>query len=183
MLQQFREDAVHLQNIPHHTTRVHATTESDGELPVHRLQPSKLPLGYICMRCGAKNAHHVDQCYAKSLECRSCDKSGHITSVCRATATKSDDHKLTVIVHQATKSRCSAHHVDGSVEDCRGLGPTPMYRHMLCSSNTSHRHLFLIVHCLPVSYRCNTTNIGNLQLRRIHMAIISTLTRIQGRSV
>ena len=124
MLQQVREDAVHLQNIPHHTTRVHATAESDGELPVHRLQHSKLPLGYICMRCGAKNAHYVDQCYAKSLECRSCHKIGHIASVCRATATQSDDHKPTGIVHQATKSRCSVHHVGGSVEDCGGLGPT-----------------------------------------------------------
>ena len=124
ILQQVREDAVHLQNIPRHTTRVHATAESDGELHVHRLQPSKLPLGYICMRYGAKNAHYIDQCYAKSLECRSCHKIGHIASVCRATDTKSDDHKLTGTVHQATKSRCSAHQTSAHLFGASALHQT-----------------------------------------------------------
>ena len=47
-------------------------------------QTIKLPLNYICIRCGAKRKHAAKDCFAIKLKCRKCNKLGHIAKVCKA---------------------------------------------------------------------------------------------------
>lgn len=133
MLQTVREDAASLHNSLQ-PTRVHASSEADYHA-VNRVQPQKLPSGYTCMRCGAKNAHYVDKCYAKSLECRSCHKVGHIASVCRGGGNRGAELRraCTSRVHQATE--LPLHQMEGATDGCQAY----CHGHTPCSSNSMAR--------------------------------------------
>ena len=93
LVQQVREDAATLHQPQ--VARAHQITDNQAvsaassnvispDDALLRIQSYKLPQGYECMRCGARNKHHVNKCFAKSLECRLCHKIGHISKVCRS---------------------------------------------------------------------------------------------------
>ena len=50
---------------------------------------SEIPVGYVCMRCGADRKHLAKNCWAITVNCRKCGKSGHIARVCKAKTTHS----------------------------------------------------------------------------------------------
>ena len=90
MVHQIRQDAAKLKSST--TLRVHASTEEFDEdaISFHRLhqrstlQQKSVPSTYVCTRCGAKARHFVDKCFAIKLDCRKCNKTGHIAAVCRS---------------------------------------------------------------------------------------------------
>lgn len=107
LIQQVRDDTAILHQPHQHHSNVHATQDTDYN-DVHRIQSDKLHPGYVCMRCGAKCKHHVDKCYAKTLECRLCHKIGHIQAVCR-----SSGRQRTLHVRESAEAN-SVHQMRGS---------------------------------------------------------------------
>jgi hypothetical protein len=50
---------------------------------------SKLPMGYICIRCGARAKHFAKQCFAVNTTCNQCGKIGHLAKMCKSGKNKS----------------------------------------------------------------------------------------------
>ena len=63
-------------------TSVHALCDDDDN--IHKLK-SVIPKKYdSCMRCGAKEKDLVQDCFAIKLKCNFCNKTGHISRVCKS---------------------------------------------------------------------------------------------------
>ena len=45
---------------------------------------SSVPDTYVCIRCNAKKSHFANNCFAKNLICKKCNKKGHIAAACRS---------------------------------------------------------------------------------------------------
>ena len=88
MIHQVREDAIDM----HHNqqSKAHFTDYSENDYEsLNKVQSSRSPPpGYVCIRCGAKAKHFVDTCFAKSVQCNTCNKIGHISKVCRSNMTQ-----------------------------------------------------------------------------------------------
>lgn len=55
----------------------------------HRPKPAgmkKVPATYVCIRCGQRAKHYVNDCYALNLKCSKCGKTGHLARCCKSSA-------------------------------------------------------------------------------------------------
>ena len=46
----------------------------------------KVPATYVCIRCGQRAKHYVNDCYALNLKCNKCRKTGHLAKCCKSFA-------------------------------------------------------------------------------------------------
>ena len=76
---------------------------------------------YICIRCGAKAKHLVNNCFAINLDCNKCGKKGHIARVCKS-------------VHKVHNMQCN---VDENLAGNRHYTPEVSAEHVPFSM-TSH---------------------------------------------
>ena len=51
----------------------------------HTTNSPKVPDdSYVCMKCGERAKHFVNDCFARKLRCKKCKKLGHLQSVCKS---------------------------------------------------------------------------------------------------
>ena len=76
LLEQITFDAQDIKLDPntHHSFKV---SESSSK-------SASVSSSYICIRCGAKGKHLVNNCFAINLDCNKCGKKGHIARVCKS---------------------------------------------------------------------------------------------------
>lgn len=54
----------------------------------------KVPANYICIRCGTKAKHFVNDCFARNMNCNSCSKTGHLARVCKSKPNSDSLHRV-----------------------------------------------------------------------------------------
>jgi len=80
--------AVSTNNIPGAVHKLHPSGHSNSK----QGDTTKIiPSNYVCIRCGTRAKHLVNDCFAINLKCNKCSKTGHIARVCKTKPASSDN--------------------------------------------------------------------------------------------
>lgn len=87
---------------------------------------------YTCYRCGAKGEHFSNDCFAKSLTCKLCNKTGHIARICQKSQRKATSRPTSdARAHFSSPSKV---HTATKTSRCDNVHDTPP----TCCCNTNH---------------------------------------------
>lgn len=92
---------------------------------------SKPPKKYVCIRCGSKGQHLARNCYALNKTCANCQKTGHLTKVCKSA--KSTEAKFVAEARSTHQNRNAAAYLGSAA-------PTTNQRAGFTAANSNHLH-------------------------------------------
>lgn len=133
LIEQIRKDTISI----HAPSRIHATQMVDSN-DVHKVTSAKkIPFNYICARCGQKDSHFVDKCFALKLHCKFCNKRGHLAKVCRSSKSKDN---TSVHAVQGDHNENVHHVIPDTQKRAVGGASTPVFPSVATSDATPAPH-------------------------------------------
>lgn len=137
LVQQLKSDAISIQNTRqhsvHHTEETNDFPQSSESDSLHSVQSKSVPFSYICIRCGTKGKHFHDKCFALDLNCRNCNKKGHIAKMCRSKPNSQQSSRQparsSTTYNNSNKqcTTCHAHAVSGETAESSSVQRCQMY--------------------------------------------------------
>ena len=91
LLQTFTND---VENIKHED-RCHVVRREEASS-----RGKVVPRNYVCIRCGTKENHFANECFALKLKCNNCSRIGHLAKCCKA------KKKVNALTHEYDSSEC-----------------------------------------------------------------------------